>query len=122
MTFLVILSTGREKTWHVFCLNSTRLSVLFAPRCHIISVSRLFVRRHSLSLTNQPSANHCFHNSCRLLDNEETEARQKIFGAVIDLRCGDCNPIARDGPVIGCGAAPELMNLISTFTDVTCTF
>lgn len=70
-------------------------------------------------LLHQLSANHCFHYSCRLLGNEETGARQKIFGEVIELRCGDCNPIARDAHVIGCGAAPELMNPISTSTDVT---
>lgn len=68
------------------------------------------------------SANHCFHYSCRLLGNEKAGARQQIFGEVIDLRCGDCDSIARDGHVIGCGAAPELMNPISTFADVTCTF
>lgn len=46
-----------------------------------------------------------------------------MFGEVIDLRCGDRDPIARDGHVIlAGGAAPELMNLISTSSDVTFTF
>lgn len=105
----------------MFCLKSTRFSVLFAPPVTYISVSRLFVRRH------QDNSINCLLITVSiirtdLLGNEETGARQKIFGEVIDLRCGDRNPIARDGHVIGCGAAPELMNLISTSPDVTCTF
>lgn len=83
------------------------------------SVGEARLRRLPPSLL---SANHSFHYSCRLLGNEEPGARQKIFGDVIDLRCGACNAIARDGHVIGCGAAPQLRNLISTLTDVTCTF
>lgn len=75
---------------------------------------------HPPAQLHQLPSNHGFHYPCGLLGNEETGGRQKIFGEVIDLRCGDCDPIAGDGHVIGCGAAPQLTSLISTFPDVTC--
>lgn len=44
-----------------------------------------------------------------------------MFGEVIDLRWGDCDAVARDWSRHCSGAAPEPINPIFTYTDVTCT-
>lgn len=101
--FSHFVSRKREELAYVLCETRQVLCPVGTRVSHICQLGVVGARLRLLP-PGRLSANHRFHYWCRLVGNEETGARQEIFGEVIELRCGGWNPTARDGHVIGRGA------------------